>query len=92
MLVMNELTPDMTINPHTHEDFDQIAYIVSGDALYHVGEEAFPVSAGSLLLIPAGQPHYIEPTGSGPVLNVDVFAPAREDLRHLLDWMASDDV
>jgi hypothetical protein len=33
--------------------------------------------------------HYIEPTGSEPVMNLDVFAPAREDYMHLLEAAAA---
>lgn len=87
LLVMNELTPGMKLAPHVHETFDQIAYIVSGTATYHVDGVGHDVGPGSLILIPAGQQHYIEPTGSEPVLNLDVFGPARQDLIHLLDWM-----
>jgi mannose-6-phosphate isomerase-like protein (cupin superfamily) len=89
LLVMNELTPGMKLFPHVHEDFDQIATIVSGTATYHVNGVGYPVGPGSLILIPAGQPHYIEPTGTEKVLNLDVFGPARKDLIHLLDWMKS---
>lgn len=87
MLVMNTLTPGMEISPHVHEDFDQIAYIVSGTAIYSVDGVGHEVGPGSLLLIPAGQVHYIQATGTEPVLNLDVFGPARSDLIHLLDWM-----
>jgi quercetin dioxygenase-like cupin family protein len=86
ILVMNTIQPDMQPAPHTHDDFDQIATIVSGEAIYHVGDVAHRVSAGSLLLIPAGVEHYIEPVGDQPVENLDVFAPARDDYQHLLDW------
>ena len=89
LLVMNELSPGMTAFPHVHEDFDQIATIVSGTANYYVNGVAHAVGPGSLILIPAGQPHYIEPTGTEKVLNLDVFGPARKDLIHLLDWMKS---
>ena len=89
LLVMNELTPGMKLFPHVHEDFDQIATIVSGTAIYHVNGVGYPVGPGSLILIPAGQPHFIEPTGTEKVLNLDVFGPARKDLIHLLDWMKS---
>jgi mannose-6-phosphate isomerase-like protein (cupin superfamily) len=89
LLVMNELTPGMKTFPHVHEDFDQIATIVSGTAIYYVNGVANPVGPGSLILIPAGQPHYIEPTGTETVYNLDVFGPARKDLIHLLDWMKS---
>lgn len=89
LLVMNELTPGMKTFPHVHEDFDQIATIVSGTAIYWVNGVPNEVGPGSLILIPAGQPHYIEPTGTEKVLNLDVFGPARKDLIHLLDWMKS---
>jgi len=40
------------------------------------------------MLIPAGVEHYIEPIGDETVENIDLFAPARDDYAHLLDWMA----
>lgn len=89
LLVMNELTPGMKTFPHVHEDFDQIATIVSGTAIYYVNGVPHEVGPGSLILIPAGQPHYIQPTGTEKVMNLDVFGPARKDLVHLLDWMKS---
>ncbi len=87
ILVLNELQPGMRPGPHTHEAFDQIATIVSGRAIYHVGDDDHHVGPGSLLLIPAGIEHWIEPVGESPVENLDVFAPARADYRHLLTWM-----
>jgi mannose-6-phosphate isomerase-like protein (cupin superfamily) len=86
LLVMNECRPGMDLRPHSH-DFDQLALIISGEAIYHVGDDHNEVGPGSVMLVPAGVEHYIEPTGSEPVLNLDVFAPAREDYLHLLDWM-----
>lgn len=87
ILVMNEIEPEIEVAPHTHDEFDQIATIVEGHARYHVGGVAHEVGPGSLLFIPAGVEHYIEPTGGGRVLNMDVFAPARSDYSHLLEWM-----
>jgi mannose-6-phosphate isomerase-like protein (cupin superfamily) len=86
LLVMNECRPGMDLRPHSH-DFDQLALIISGEAIYHVGDDHNDVGPGSVMLVPAGVEHYIEPTGSEPVLNLDVFAPARQDYLHLLDWM-----
>lgn len=86
LLVLNECAPGMQVRPHAH-DFDQIAMITAGRARYHVGGVAHEVCAGSILLVPAGAEHYIEPTGDEPVSNIDVFAPARDDYRHLLEWM-----
>ena len=87
ILVMNVIEPRMQPRPHRHDDFDQIATIVSGEAVYHIGESAHRVGPGSLLLIPAGVEHWIEPAGGTAVENLDVFAPARADYRHLLAWM-----
>jgi quercetin dioxygenase-like cupin family protein len=86
LLVMNECQPGMDLRPHVH-DFDQIALIVSGRAYYQVGEERNLMEPGSVVLIPAGVEHYIEPIGDEVVKNIDVFAPARGDLIHLLAWM-----
>jgi quercetin dioxygenase-like cupin family protein len=86
MLVMNECRPGMDVRPHAH-DFDQIAMILSGRAIYRIGGNPHEVSAGSIMLIPAGTEHCIEPTGDEPVMNLDLFVPARTDYAHLLDWM-----
>ena len=86
MLVMNHCEPGMEPRPHSH-DFDQIALITKGRAIYHIGEEDNDVGPGSIMLIPAGAEHWIEPTGEETVHNIDVFAPARSDYAHLLQWM-----
>ncbi len=88
LLVMNECEPGMDLRPHSH-DFDQIALITKGRAIYHVGDDANEVGPGSVMLIPAGVEHYIEPVGDEVVENIDVFAPARDDYLHLLEWMRS---
>ena len=59
-------------------------------ANYYVGDVANEMGPGSIVLIPAGVDHYIEPLGEEVVKNIDVFTPCRADLAHLLDWMAKD--
>jgi quercetin dioxygenase-like cupin family protein len=86
ILVLNQCEPGMEVRPHSHE-FDQIAMITKGRAIYHVGEEPNQVGPGSIMLIPAGVEHYIEPVGEETVENIDVFAPARGDYLHLLEWL-----
>ena len=86
LLVMNLCEPGMDLRPHVHE-FDQIAMIVKGRCNYFVGDERSEMGPGSILLIPAGEEHYIEPLGEETVENIDLFAPARQDLAHLTDWM-----
>lgn len=90
LLVMNHCEPGMDPRPHSHE-FDQIAMITKGRAIYHVGDDANEVGPGSILLVPAGVEHHIEPLGDETVENIDVFAPARDDYLHLVDWMRGRD-
>jgi quercetin dioxygenase-like cupin family protein len=78
MLAWHELAVGMTLNPHTHDDFDQLVLILAGVCDYHVAGVAHRMTAGSILLVPAGAPHHIEPI-EGPCVNVDVFAPPRAD-------------
>jgi quercetin dioxygenase-like cupin family protein len=89
MMVMNECHPGMKLNPHSHT-FEQMAYIVSGRAIYHVGDIGHEVGAGSFLVIPAGVVHYVEPLGTEPVMNLDFFLPAREDYMHLVKYLDED--
>lgn len=88
MLVRNDCEAGMDLRPHSHE-FDQIAMITKGRAIYHIGDEPNDVGPGAIMLIPAGVEHYIEPLGEETVENVDIFAPARADYLHLLEWMPS---
>lgn len=88
MLVLNECSPGMDTNPHVH-DFDQIALILQGHATYYIEDEGHEMGPGSVMLIPAGKYHHIVPKGEETVLNLDVFGPARDDLRHLYRWMSA---
>jgi quercetin dioxygenase-like cupin family protein len=85
MMVMNTLEPGMEINPHSHP-FEQAVYIVQGKVRFHVGDEVLEGGPGSLIRIPPNVEHYAEPFGDEPVLNLDIFAPIREDYMHLVDY------
>jgi mannose-6-phosphate isomerase-like protein (cupin superfamily) len=71
--------------PHSHE-FDQISYVLTGTMRFFLGDETVEVSAPGIVYIPGGLPHGGEPVGDERVLNLDVFAPAREDY---LSWTAN---
>lgn len=85
--VLNTIEPEMQAAPHVHETFDQLAFILAGQAVYHIGDVGHEVGPGAVMLIPAGTPHWIEPNGEEPIENLDVFAPARADYAHLVAWM-----
>ena len=85
MLVMNTLIEGMELNPHSHP-FEQVVYIVQGCVNFHVGDEVYNARAGSVIRIPPDIEHFAEPVGDEPVLNLDVFAPLREDYMHLVEY------
>lgn len=91
MCVLNTIEPEMQPAPHVHEGFDQLAFILKGRAVYHIGDQGHPVGPGACMVIPAGMRHWLEPDGDEPIENLDVFAPAREDYAHLLGWMGEPD-
>ncbi|MEU1752961.1 cupin domain-containing protein [Micromonospora matsumotoense] len=78
LFAWHELAVGMDLNPHHHDDFDQLVLILGGRCNYYVDGVPHPMGPGSLLLVPRGAEHYIEPT-EGPCINVDVFAPPRAD-------------
>ncbi len=59
---------------HPHE---QIGYVVSGRALFEVGEDSKELAAGDSYLIPGGVIHKV--TGIEPCVCIDIFSPVREE-------------
>lgn len=83
-VLVNELQVGMDINPHRHPDLAQLAWIVEGTVDYYIDGEAHRMGPGSMILVPPGAEHYSIPI-EGPVLNVDLFAPRREDISYLAE-------
>jgi quercetin dioxygenase-like cupin family protein len=84
LVVFNWVDPPATLPLHDHP-FDQLALILAGRGVMRVDEEEHPLGPGGFVYIPAGAMHGLEAVGSEPVLNVDVFSPAREDYLHLVE-------
>jgi len=83
LLVMNWLQPGMKTNPHRHP-FEQLVYIVQGRMRLVVGDEVIEAGPGTVIRVPPDVLHHGEPIGTETVLNLDVFAPIRDDYRHLV--------
>jgi mannose-6-phosphate isomerase-like protein (cupin superfamily) len=66
---------------HTHADLDEILYVVAGEGAVRVRSQSSTVAAGSLSIIPHGQPHAIERRGRNPLMLVSVLsgAPCRAE-------------
>jgi quercetin dioxygenase-like cupin family protein len=89
LMVMNWLEPGMEIRPHSHP-FEQLAYILAGRVRFTVGGEVVEVGAGEVLRIPPDVVHCGEPVGDETAINLDVFAPVRDDYRHLTEYQEDD--
>jgi mannose-6-phosphate isomerase-like protein (cupin superfamily) len=58
-----------------HPKSDQWLYVVSGRGRAKVEGRGVTLTAGSLLLIEAGERHEIRNTGRAPLVTVNVYAP-----------------
>lgn len=85
LVTFNWIEPGEPAPPHHDHPFDQLALILSGRFEFDLDGTPYPLEAGQLLYIPAGVPHTAHVIGDETVLNVDVFAPAREDYLPLTD-------
>lgn len=89
LMVMNWLEPGMEVRPHAHP-FEQLAYILTGRVRFTIGNEVVEVGAGEVVRIPPDVMHCGEPIGDETAVNLDVFAPVRDDYRHLTAYQEAD--
>ena len=89
LMVMNWLEPGMEKRPHSHP-FEQLAFVVSGRVRFEIGDEVVECGAGEVVRIPPDVVHCGEALGDEVALNLDVFAPLREDYLHLTAYQEAD--
>ncbi|HSI40714.1 MAG TPA: cupin domain-containing protein [Xanthobacteraceae bacterium] len=77
-MALHRLWPDHEPRPHSHIH-EQLVYILSGVVDFHVGDEVVRLTGGGLLAVPPNVVHYAVVVGDEPVLNLDVFTPARPE-------------
>lgn len=65
--------------PHSHK-YEQVAIILQGECDFHIGGKVYPMKAGSYAIIPPNVEHNIHVYNSPvPVINLDVWAPRRQE-------------
>ncbi len=74
-VVYFEVAPGDHCGRHTHSA-EEIAYIAAGTGEAEMNGHRYPISAGSLVLIPTSAPHDIYATGDEPVKVVGFFSAA----------------
>jgi quercetin dioxygenase-like cupin family protein len=71
--------------PHSHP-FDQLVLIVSGRLILEIDGKTMECGPGTITRVPANAKHTGWAVGREPVLNIDIFSPAREDYLHLTSY------
>jgi quercetin dioxygenase-like cupin family protein len=71
--------------PHAHP-FDQIVPTMQGRMMLEIDGETMECGPGTVVRVPADAEHTGWPIGAETVLNIDVFAPIREDYLFLVDY------
>ena len=87
LVTYNTLAPGMEPKPHSHP-FDQLFMIIQGRVKLHVGDEVVECGPGSVVQIPRDVLHWAEAPApeDGIAINIDVFAPVREDYLHMVAY------
>lgn len=61
------LRPGCGIGFHMHENESELFYVIQGEALYNDNGTEYPVSAGDVMVCPAGTGHAVSNNGSEDV-------------------------
>jgi mannose-6-phosphate isomerase-like protein (cupin superfamily) len=60
---------------HRHARHDEGFYVVSGTAVFTVGETEHRAPAGTLVMVPPGAPHTFANLGGEPLVMINTFTP-----------------
>ena len=74
-VVAMTLQPGEDIGAEVHPDNDQVLVFTEGTARADVGDETREVSAGDLVVVPAGTRHNFTNTGSGRLRLLTIYGP-----------------
>lgn len=77
-LALHRLMPGFTGVPHAHAH-EQIVYIIDGTVDCYIGDEVVRLGPGGLAVVPPNAMHHLKLIGDKPVLNLDIFSPARPE-------------
>jgi mannose-6-phosphate isomerase-like protein (cupin superfamily) len=69
------IPPGGEIGAETHDQVDQVLTFVDGVGVASLGDEQSPVSAGRLVLVPAGVRHNVVNTGTIDLRLYTIYAP-----------------
>lgn len=83
LVTVNWFEPHYVSQGQHHHDCDQLSFVLTGAMRFFAGAQVIDVESPGALYIPGGLPHGAQPIGAERVLNLDIYAPVREDYIYL---------
>jgi len=78
VMMFEEVAPASTETPlHTHDDSDEIAYVLSGEITFKIGDEITVGGPGTCAFMPRGLAHAWKNTSSEPGRVLFLYSPGR---------------
>lgn len=81
-LIFIDMEPGEGPRLHSHP-YEEVFIVQEGSATYTVGDAVLEVSAGHVVVVPAGTPHKFVNTGSGRLRQIDIHASKQ----FITDWL-----
>ena len=75
-VVEHPIEPGRLVPPHTHENEDELSYVLEGEIGARVGDREVSVGPGSYLFKPRGIPHTFWNAGPAPARLLEIIFPA----------------
>jgi mannose-6-phosphate isomerase-like protein (cupin superfamily) len=78
IMMFEETIPAGTMSTfHLHHDSDEVAYVLSGEVTFRIGDEIVSHSAGEGAFVPRGVPHAWKSTGAETGRVLFAYTPAK---------------
>ena len=76
VMMFEEVAPTDTVtNLHIHHGSDEVAYVLSGEVTFMIGDQVRVGGAGTCAFMPRGLPHAWKSTGSEPGRILFLYTP-----------------
>lgn len=66
-LGVTTIYPTGSTTGHSHDDREEVYYVVSGEGIMLVGEDEYPIKAGDALYVPPSEYHTTFQSGNAPL-------------------------
>src|SRR4051812_28411881 len=78
VMMFEETAPVGTVTPmHLHHDSDEVAYVLSGEIMFKIGDQVMVGGPGTSAFMPRDVPHAWKSTGAEPGRVLFLYMPVR---------------